>query len=170
MPSRRLYRCRHDRQLAGVAAGMAEYFDLDPTVVRVLWVLSVFFGGFSILLYLILAVVIPLEPIAEGVSVAAAPTAGSDVTAVAHGDPAAATSAWTVPGASGAVAGHQHRARGEGRLGLAVGVLLVVFGGLALVGPLFPGWLAGVALGPAFVVALGIAIVVLAVRRPAIES
>ena len=63
---RRLYRCRHDRQLAGVAAGMAEYLDLDPTLVRILWILSVFFGGFTILLYIVLAFVIPLEP-ASGV-------------------------------------------------------------------------------------------------------
>ena len=40
MNPRRLYRCRRDRQLAGVAAGMAEYFDLDPTVVRILWILG----------------------------------------------------------------------------------------------------------------------------------
>ena len=63
MNPRRLYRCRHDRQLAGVAAGMAEYLDLDPTVVRILWILSAFLGGFTILLYIILAFVMPLEPL-----------------------------------------------------------------------------------------------------------
>src|SRR5664279_5884172 len=62
MNPRRLYRCRHDRQLAGVAGGMAEYLELDPTLVRILWILSAFFGGFTILLYVILAFVIPLEP------------------------------------------------------------------------------------------------------------
>ncbi len=62
MNPRRLYRCRHDRQLAGVASGMAEYLGLDPTVVRILWILSVFFGGFTILLYIVLAFVMPLEP------------------------------------------------------------------------------------------------------------
>lgn len=171
MSSRRLYRCRHDRQLAGVAGGMAEYFDIDPTVVRVLWILSVFFGGFSLLLYLVLAVIIPLEPLpaAAGAVHGAIPTADDDATHVAT-DPAALTSTWAVPAGSVPAAGHQHRARGDGRLGLAVGVLLVVFGSIALVGPLFPGWLTGVALGPAFVIALGIAIVAFAVRRPAIES
>jgi phage shock protein C len=64
MNPRRLYRCRSDRKLAGVAAGMAEYFDLDPTLVRVLWLFSIFFGGFSILLYIILAFVVPPEPLA----------------------------------------------------------------------------------------------------------
>jgi phage shock protein C len=41
--NRRLYRCRQDRRLAGVAAGVAEFFGLDPTLVRVLWFLSIFF-------------------------------------------------------------------------------------------------------------------------------
>lgn len=62
MNPRRLYRCRHDRQLAGVAAGMAEYLEIDPTVVRILWILSALFGGVTILLYVIFAFVIPLEP------------------------------------------------------------------------------------------------------------
>ena len=62
MNPRRLYRCRRDRQLAGVAAGMAEYLELDPTLVRILWIVSAFFGGFTILLYIILAFVMPLEP------------------------------------------------------------------------------------------------------------
>ena len=78
MNPRRLYRCRHDRQLAGVAAGIAEYLDMDPTVVRVLWVVSAFFGGITILLYIILAFVMPFEPAtaaAPGAWAAAGPTA-----------------------------------------------------------------------------------------------
>jgi len=132
---------------------MAEYFDLDPTIVRILWILSVFFGGFTILLYIILAVVMPLEP-ANGL-------ASTDTTDDADGT---ATTAWTAPHSAGH--DHEHRQRGEGRIGLAVGVLLVVFGGIALVGSALPGWFAGLALGPAFIVALGIALVVIAIRRP----
>jgi phage shock protein C len=63
---RRLYRSRTDRKLAGIAAGMADYLDLDPTVVRVLWVVSIFFFGFTIVLYIILAFVIPNEPLPAG--------------------------------------------------------------------------------------------------------
>lgn len=159
---RRLYRCRTDRQLAGVAAGMAEYLDLDPTLVRVLWILSVFFGGFTILLYIILAFVMPLEPIG---SVGAAGAVPGDAGAAAETE---ATSAWTHPAA--AVEGHEHRQRGEGRFGLGLGILLVVFGSIALVGAALPGWVAGLALGPAFLVALGIALVVIAIRRPSPES
>jgi phage shock protein C len=60
---RRLYRSRTDRQLAGVAGGIADYLDIDPTVIRVLWVISIFFGGIGLLLYIILAFVMPLEPL-----------------------------------------------------------------------------------------------------------
>jgi phage shock protein C len=172
---RRLYRCRHDRQLAGVAGGMAEYFDVDPTLVRVLWIVSVFFGGISILLYLILAVVMPIEPVG---TVAAGATVGPDGSVASDGsptaDPDAATGAWAVPAAHAwptADAGHQHRSGGgDGRFGLALGALLVAFGSIALVGPLLPGWVTGIALGPAFVIALGVALVVFAVRRPTTES
>jgi phage shock protein C len=177
MNPRRLYRCRHDRQLAGVASGMAEYLDLDPTVVRILWILSALLGGFTILLYIILAFVIPLEPmgVTAGPLPATPSTADGDQAGEAGevGDAeatAGATSTWTVPAAHAAGPAHEHRQRGEGRIGLAVGILLVVFGGIALVGSALPGWIAGVALGPAFLVALGIALVVVAVRRPSAQT
>ena len=169
MNSRRLYRCRHDRQLAGVASGMAEYLDLDPTVVRVLWILSVFLGGFTILLYVILAFVMPLEPAASVDGTAAIAGIGdtADTGATAGDAAAGTTSAWSVP--ANVAPAHQHRQRGEGRFGLAAGVLLVAFGSIALVGAALPGWVAGIALGPALLVALGIALVVVAIRRPSTE-
>ena len=62
----RLYRCRHDRRLAGVASGLAEFFDLDPTLMRLLWFVSIFVtGGLSILLYLGLAIIVPVEPMTD---------------------------------------------------------------------------------------------------------
>jgi phage shock protein PspC (stress-responsive transcriptional regulator) len=60
--TRRLYRSRHDRVLGGIAGGMAEYLEIDPTLVRVLWILSAFLGGFTILAYIILLFIIPLAP------------------------------------------------------------------------------------------------------------
>jgi phage shock protein PspC (stress-responsive transcriptional regulator) len=59
---RRLYRSRRDRRIAGVAGGVAEYLEVDPTVIRVLWIISIFFGGFGLLLYIIMAFIVPLEP------------------------------------------------------------------------------------------------------------
>jgi len=163
---RRLTRCRHDKQLAGVASGMAEYLGMDPTVVRILWILSAFFGGFTILLYIVLAFVMPLEPAGSAgpLAVGAPAVAGEGDL----GDPSA-TSAWTVPAATDGEP-HQHRQQGDGRLGLGLGVLLVVFGGIALFGAALPGWISSIALGPAFLVALGIALMVMAVRRPATEA
>ncbi len=62
MNPRRLYRSR-DRRLAGVAGGMAEYLDIDPTVMRILWVLAGLLSvGFAILAYILLAIVIPDAP------------------------------------------------------------------------------------------------------------
>ena len=162
---RRLSRCRHDRQLAGVASGMAEYFDLDPTLVRILWIVSVFFGGFTILLYIILAFVMPLEPAGPQIGSMAGLATGD---ASADPDASDPTSAWTY--SAPVVDGHEHRHRDDGRIGLGFGILLVVFGSIALVGSALPGWVAGIALGPAFILALGIAFVVMAVRRPATES
>ncbi len=49
----------NDKKLFGVCGGLGEYFDVDPTLIRVLFIVSVIFMGTGILLYLILAVVMP---------------------------------------------------------------------------------------------------------------
>jgi len=61
--SRRLYRSRRNQVIGGVAAGVAEYFDIDPTIVRIAWALLGMAWGTGVLLYLICWVVIPLNPI-----------------------------------------------------------------------------------------------------------
>lgn len=59
---RRLYRSRHDKMLGGVSAGLASYFDIDPVLVRLLWVLgAVFTGGMLALAYIVLWIVVPEE-------------------------------------------------------------------------------------------------------------
>ncbi len=59
---KRLYRSRADRRVAGVCGGIADYLAVDPTIVRILWALFAFAGGPGVLLYIILAVIIPEEP------------------------------------------------------------------------------------------------------------
>jgi len=60
--TRRLFRSRDDRMLAGVAGGLAELWDADPSVVRVVWAILVpFTGGFALLAYVIMALVVPEE-------------------------------------------------------------------------------------------------------------
>lgn len=61
MTSKRLYRSRIDRMIAGICGGLAKYFDIDPTIVRVLFVVSIFIGGGGIVAYIILWIVVPEE-------------------------------------------------------------------------------------------------------------
>ena len=60
---KRLMRSSMDKKLGGVCAGLADYLDLDVTLVRVLWVLAVFCGGTGLLLYVVLWIVLPVEPL-----------------------------------------------------------------------------------------------------------
>ncbi len=57
--NKRLYRSTKDRMIGGVAAGLAEYFQIDPTIVRVIFVVTLFLGGSGVLAYLILWIVVP---------------------------------------------------------------------------------------------------------------
>ncbi|MBI4481527.1 MAG: PspC domain-containing protein [Acidobacteria bacterium] len=60
--AKRLYRSRKNRKIAGIAGGIADYFDVDPTLMRILWVIAIFLsGGLVILAYLVLILVIPNE-------------------------------------------------------------------------------------------------------------
>jgi phage shock protein C len=59
---KKLYRSRKDRWLAGICGGIAHYFELDPTIIRVLFVLLSVFAGGGILAYIILWLIIPEEP------------------------------------------------------------------------------------------------------------
>jgi len=56
---KRLVRSTNDRKIAGVCAGVADYFDLDPVLVRVLWAVAVLCAGTGGLLYMILWIAVP---------------------------------------------------------------------------------------------------------------
>lgn len=56
---KRLYRSDKNRMIAGVCAGIGEYFNIDPTLVRLLWAVAIFFGGVGVLAYLIAWIIIP---------------------------------------------------------------------------------------------------------------
>ena len=53
------FRKSADRRLFGVCGGIAEYLDVDPTLVRILWVVLVLFAGTGLLLYIVLALLMP---------------------------------------------------------------------------------------------------------------
>lgn len=59
---KKLYRSLIDRKIAGVCGGLGQYFNIDPTLVRLLFVLGLIFVGGTLLAYIILAIVIPEEP------------------------------------------------------------------------------------------------------------
>ncbi len=59
---KKLYKSKTDQKLDGVCAGIGEYFDVDPTVIRLLWVLAVLFAGVGILAYIVAAIIIPRKP------------------------------------------------------------------------------------------------------------
>lgn len=59
--AKKLYRSKTDRKLWGVCGGLAKYFNVDPTIVRVLAVVSILFGTLGIWIYIIMALVVPEE-------------------------------------------------------------------------------------------------------------
>lgn len=144
--NRRLYRCSHDRKLGGVAGGVAEYFDLDPTLVRVVWFASIFFGGLGVFLYIAMALIVPLEPLSE-----------AQAAALAAGGTLAPT-------------GHRHAARpGNGGVATFVGAVLILLGSIALIDAVAPTWDSWRYLWPAFFIGVGVLLVVGALRRERTE-
>jgi phage shock protein C len=186
---RRLYRSR-DRQLAGVAGGMAEYLNIDPTVVRVLWILAaILTGGLVLLAYIVLAIITPENPyLAAGPAPVGYPGYGPGAGAAGYGptgytqaaNPTTASAAgwsappasptwspdWAAAAAADAQARQQARGRGFGAAAI-VGTVLIVIGGIALADAALPAWSSAAVLGPAVIIALGAAIVVASVRRTA---
>ena len=62
MESKRLYRSRRERLVCGVCGGVAEYFNIDPTIVMLAFLLFVFCAGSGVLAYIIAAIVMPDDP------------------------------------------------------------------------------------------------------------
>jgi phage shock protein C len=60
--SKQLYRSRTNRKIAGVCGGLGEYMNLDPTIIRLIWVLLILCAGTGLLAYLIAALIIPENP------------------------------------------------------------------------------------------------------------
>jgi phage shock protein PspC (stress-responsive transcriptional regulator) len=60
---KKLYRSRTEKMIGGVCGGIAEYFDVDPTIVRVIWVLVCLAVGSGVLIYIIAYLIIPEKPL-----------------------------------------------------------------------------------------------------------
>ena len=59
--TKRLYRSRSEHMIAGVCGGLAEYINIDPTVIRIIWALFALSGA-GIMLYVVCALIIPEKP------------------------------------------------------------------------------------------------------------
>ncbi|OAA31028.1 hypothetical protein AT15_08620 [Kosmotoga arenicorallina S304] len=62
---KKLYKSRKNKVIDGVCGGLAEYLEIDATVVRLLWALTTFIWGAGILLYILAMIIVPREPIEE---------------------------------------------------------------------------------------------------------
>ena len=151
---RRLYRSRTDRMMNGVAGGVAEYLDADPTVVRVIWaLLAILTGGAFAVLYIVMWAIVPEGPEpampAEGGATGVDPTTGQPV--------AASPSTWSAQPVP------RHR-RGSGSGSYVVGLILVGLGLYFLIRDYFPQvnldrfW-------PLGLVVLGVVLLLVAMRR-----
>jgi phage shock protein C len=61
LEQKKLYRSSMNKMICGVCGGIAEYINIDPTIVRLLWAISIFAGGFGVLLYIIAAIIMPVH-------------------------------------------------------------------------------------------------------------
>ncbi|MEX2184460.1 MAG: PspC domain-containing protein, partial [Chloroflexota bacterium] len=105
----RIYRSRDDRMLAGVAGGLADLWGADPSLVRIIWALLVVFtGGLAMVVYIVMALVVPEEddvyprsaptaPSAAGPGTGDAFTAAADPTAAPGTTPPPGPTGWTTP-------------------------------------------------------------------------
>lgn len=122
----RLYRSRTDRMLFGVAGGMADWLDLDPSLVRLVWALLVLAGGIGFLLYIVAAIVIPEEPVG-GVAGASSRAGGGTA------DATAGAGSTADPSADDRYARREARraarAQRSGNGAVVFGLVLIVLGG-----------------------------------------
>ena len=140
----RLYRSREDRMLAGVAGGLADLWDADPSVVRIVWALLAFFtGGIFLVVYIVMAIVVPEEPYTTPPSsIASDPSAPAAPAAPAA--PLAPSAPLVDPRAARREARAARRASGSGTglgtapIGILIGGVLVALGAFFLVREYLP--------------------------------
>jgi len=162
--NRRLYRSRRDSILGGVAAGVADYFDMDPSIVRVVWaVLALVTGGIFLVLYIVMWIIVPEGPSAATVARATTPDAqapaepGSEPPAADMSVAAAQPVDWET---------REHRLRRGGSGGAVIfGLILIGLGAWFLVDQYLPDIDTDL-LWPVALVILGVVLLVVALRRP----
>jgi phage shock protein PspC (stress-responsive transcriptional regulator) len=155
--NRRLYRSVADRRIGGVAAGTATYFDIDPSIARVLWLLLAFFsGGVFFVVYLVMWAVVPEEPYPTGAAAAgtAAPPSGEQGDEAPAATGTASPASWPPAGQAGSGPG--------GRV--ILGAILIVIGAWFLAAEFLP-WLNWDLVWPIGLVVIGVLVLATALRR-----
>ena len=153
---KRLYRSRSDRMIWGVCGGLAEYFDIDPTIIRIIAVLLAFDSGAGILAYIILAIVVPLESseASEPKDVIKENVEEMKETATQLGQEIRSTF-------TGEKGGTEETIKARYRRHSALGVILVIIGLLLLLTNFnLLSWLRWAYLWPLILIAIGVLIVV----------
>lgn len=59
---KKLWRSRKDRRIAGVCGGLGEYFNMDPTWIRIIFIIFLLLGGSALIIYALMWILVPLEP------------------------------------------------------------------------------------------------------------
>lgn len=131
--------------LAGVAGGLAEMLDADPSIIRVVWALLVILtGGIALVVYIVMAIVVPERPL--GSDPVGTRAIDGDATAAAPREPVA-PGGWIAPDGStvpmaGAAPGPRRRREREpgdrGRGGLVAGLILILLGAFFLIRQFVP--------------------------------
>ena len=171
--SDRLYRSTDDRMLTGVAGGVAEMLDADPSLVRIVWALLVVLtGGLALLVYIIMAIVVPERPpgMPVGGSEPAAGTAPATPEAPVPEGGWRAPDGSTVPMAAAASTSSTGATRRRDpadrtRAGLIGGLLLIGLGALFLARQLIPSFDWGL-WWPILAIGAGIVLIVVALLPP----
>ncbi|MCI0584047.1 MAG: PspC domain-containing protein [Chloroflexi bacterium] len=157
----RLYRSREERVVFGVAGGVADWLDVDPALVRIVFALLVFAGGIGFFLYVVMAIVVPEEPSSLG----APPMPGdpaAPATPVSEAAAAAPSAAPSMPSGQAFVdaraarraARRTQRAEGDGRGVVIFGAILIVIGAWFLLDR-YLTWLDSDLLGPVVLIVIG---------------
>jgi phage shock protein PspC (stress-responsive transcriptional regulator) len=162
--------------LAGVAGGVAEMLDADPSIIRIVWaLLTVLTGGIALLVYIIMAIVVPERP--EGLPNPAPWPPGGAVPGQDAATPDAAPvpeGGWrapdgsTVPMAAAAASGGRRRRRDpadRARGGVIIGLLFILIGGVFLIRQFVPAFDFGL-WWPMVAIGVGILLVVVALLPP----
>ncbi len=157
--NRRLYRSVADCKIGGVAAGTATYFDIDPSIARVRWLLlAIFTGGAFVIVYIVMWAIVPQEPWQPPVP---APAAEGDATTPATDDTTGTPAAAAAPSSTWSKSVEVSRGPGPH---VIFGAILILIGGWFLAQQFLP-WLNFGTLWPIGLVVIGVIILVAALRR-----